>query len=201
MVDREDASRVVRSDVLLPGMDQRAVLVRTRDYDEDDPPPEPLCGPDDVARLLSGMRSRPSEQAVAVLVDDGMVPLAVVPLGEGLKNQTTSSMSALGQAILITKASGVIHVHNHPQHPARSGLPWRAGVDMPSPQDRQMWAMLTEALPMIGVALVDAIVIGGDGGVASGREEQEMARIDLMTRGAEAMFEMSTGTIRRGAGR
>lgn len=177
------------------------MLVRTREHDEDDPPAGPLCGPGDVARLLRGMMSRPTEQAVAVLVDEDMVPLAVVPLGEGLKGQTSSSMSVLGQAVLITEAAGVIHVHNHPQIPVRSGLPWRASTEMPSPQDRQMWAMLHEALPMIGVHLVDAIVIGGDGGVASLMEEQEMAHADLMTRGADAMFELTTGTIRREGGR
>jgi len=200
-VDARDASRVVRASAHPPGIDQRVVMVRTRWQDTDDPPPRPLCGPADVAELLHGMRSRLTEQAVAVLVDDDMVPLGVVPLGEGLKNQTSSAMSTLGQAILVTGATGVVHVHNHPQLPVRPGLPWQASVDLPSPPDRAAWANMAQALPVVGARLVDGIVIGGDGGVASGLEEQEMGGDHVRRHGPGAVVDMMIGRMRPEGGR
>lgn len=159
-----------------PDLWYRASLVRTRPYDDGDPPPEPLCGPQDVANLLDSMRYRATEQAVSILVDDDMVPLAVVPVGQGGSTSTARSGGDLARAVLVSGATGVIDVHNHPTVSAHSEPPSVTSHLTLSPRDWAADQERGEFYPTIGVRLVDSVVIGARGGYASAEEGREMQR-------------------------
>lgn len=89
------------------------------------------------------------EHMIVLALDTQNRVLAVIPIYVGSVHTTVVRMAELLRPVLMTHATGLIVVHNHP-----------GGDPTPSEQDIALTAKLGEACETVDIELVDHIVAG-----------------------------------------
>lgn len=160
-VSAKRASRSPACSVFAPpeveGLWLRTALVRGPNYPKQEP--EPICQAEDVVRLVGALRDRAVEEFVAIPLGGGLRPKGIVQIAKGGVDKAMVDAGEVVRAALLSGASRVIVVHNHPSgNPAHSA------------DDRRVVSRLAMALQLVGVSLEDSIVVGSGGVHESYRE-------------------------------
>ncbi len=92
------------------------------------------------------------EEMWCLLINQAGRVLGVQQIGVGTVNGTVVHQQAIYQAAILSNASGVILVHNHP-----------SGQTFPSSQDRSLTERVKESCKLFDVQLLDHIIITPDG--------------------------------------
>lgn len=106
----------------------------------------------DIYRAFKHLTSYPREHLIAVFLDNQSRPLGFETLSIGSAKGTVAEAASVFQAALLTNATGVILVHNHPSQIAE-----------PSREDRRVTALIHAAGELIGVKLLDHVIVAGGG--------------------------------------
>jgi len=110
----------------------------------------------ETAEIVSFMRPKfldtTNERAYALCFDHNHFLIALKKLSDGDVNSTLFDMRKLASAVLETKASGVILVHNHPN-----------GIPLPSNADVEQTKRAFELLESLKVRLLDHVIISQEG--------------------------------------
>lgn len=101
--------------------------------------------------LIAKFAYETNECAYAVLLDGKSRLIKCQKISQGVVNGTDISIRALCELALKFKATYVIVSHNHP-----------TGVLMPSAEDEYCTKMISDALKVIGIKLIDHIIVAGE---------------------------------------
>ena len=101
----------------------------------------------------------PCEQFVAVLLDTKHRVIGLCPITVGTLDASLVHPREVFRPAMIHNASAVILAHNHP-----------SGELTPSREDKEVYDRLSHASTMLGIALLDFIIVDGQGNTVSLRE-------------------------------
>ena len=87
------------------------------------------------------------EMALALLLDNSMLPLDCFPVGEGTVSGVTLSARVIAERAYTKHAAAVVLAHNHP-----------GGVAVPSSDDVNATQRIKEALELLGIPLIEHFV-------------------------------------------
>ena len=106
--------------------------------------------PAEVVSLVAPyFKDRDREEMLSVLLDTGASVIGVVQLSAGTRNQTLLDPSQVFRSAILSNASSVILVHNHP-----------SGNSEPSREDIACTKKLVAAGRLLDIPIHDHIVIG-----------------------------------------
>jgi hypothetical protein len=109
-------------------------------------------GPDDIARLCRHLTFADQEHVVIVALNNSLEVMAICELHIGGASQAAIEPLHVLKISLLTGASRVAVVHNHP-----------SGNPSPSSEDRTMTEALQRNLQCLVVDMVDSLVVARDG--------------------------------------
>ena len=115
----------------------------------------------DISRRVIGDSDR--ELVVVLCLDAKNQINAVNIAGMGSLNNAVVHPREIYKPAILSNASGIIFVHNHP-----------SGDVKPSEDDRKTTERIKKAGDILGIPLVDSIVIGDDGAYYSFKSEGEL---------------------------
>jgi DNA repair protein RadC len=125
----------------------RVVLVREReDYE-----PVMCRGPDEVYEFMKDLQHSDRERFYALHIDGRSCVVSCEEVGVGTATSALVHPREVYKAAILSSASGVILVHNHP-----------TGDPSPSASDRAIAKRLGLAGELLNIPLVDSLVIGRD---------------------------------------
>lgn len=128
----------------------RTALIRSEDYDERELPS--ITMPRDAAALCRHLVAADQEHLVVLVVDNSGRCRAIHETAIGSETGTGQSVPHLAKVALMTGATGIVLVHNHP-----SGRP------APSSEDKRMFAEVEHSFACVGLRLHDAIIVAREG--------------------------------------
>jgi DNA repair protein RadC len=126
-------------------------LVASYVRDRDVPYAESLSAPEDVARSFSYLRTRDREEFVSLHLDKGNRPLCWDRVSMGSLSETVVHPREVFKTVLLSNASAVIFIHNHP-----------SGRGEPSAEDRQITKKLQDAAHLLEIKVLDHLIIYGE---------------------------------------
>ena len=91
------------------------------------------------------------EEFHIILLNHGMRVLGHCPIGKGGLNSCVADARLVLQAAILSNASAVVLVHNHP-----------SGALVPSNADRNLTRNLSQALQLVNIKVVDHIILTRD---------------------------------------
>lgn len=109
-----------------------------------------------VSCLSDKLNSISKEMSLVVCLDSCYRPMCIGFLGYGTENNVDMSVKETVQFALLTNASGVILLHNHP------GNGRRMSALTPSKDDIAIASRISEALKLFEISLVDSVIINCD---------------------------------------
>ncbi len=121
--------------------------------DKEVPYSKSLTTPEEVARSFAYLATRDREEFVALHLDKGNRPLCWDRVSMGSLSETIVHPREVFKVALISSASAVIFIHNHP-----------SGRGEPSPEDRCLTQKLQEAAKLLEIKVLDHLIIYGDEG-------------------------------------
>ena len=110
---------------------------------------------DSTEKLVSFLAARflgaQKELAVALLINNAMMPIDCFPVGDGTVSSLSLSVRNIAERAYAKHAAGVILAHNHP-----------AGIAVPSTEDVKVTHHLKEALSLLEIPLFEHFVFAGN---------------------------------------
>ena len=123
----------------------------------------PVNTPDSVVRLLHELFKDYDREVFAVVnFQNNMQPINMNIVSIGALNMTLVHPREMLKSIVLSNASGVMLIHNHP-----------SGQLIPSEEDRNMTAKMSKLLELMEVNLIDHIILGPGEGYYSFHERSE----------------------------
>ncbi len=133
-----------------------ALELGRRAFGREDPCEAPtLSGPQDVVRLLGGIRRARKEHFVAVFLNARHQVIKQETISVGTLNASLVHPREVFQPAVGESAASVILAHNHP-----------SGDPTPSEEDVQLTARLVEAGRIMGIEVLDHLVVASRGWVS-----------------------------------
>lgn len=128
----------------------RTALIRSNEYSDKDPPR--INSSNDVVQICKYLATEDQENMVVLCVNRANALMAIHRVAIGPANSAGASIHSMVRAALLTGASGIILVHNHP-----------SGSVTPSEDDMNMTISLVQACMCISISVLDHIIIGASG--------------------------------------
>ena len=123
----------------------------------------PVNTPDSVVRLLHELFKDYDREVFAVVnFQHNMQPINMNIVSIGALNMTLVHPREMLKSIVLSNASGVMLIHNHP-----------SGQLIPSEEDKIMTAKMSKLLELMEVNLIDHIILGPGEGYYSFHERGE----------------------------
>jgi DNA repair protein RadC len=110
-----------------------------------------LQSPADVVKHFRYLVTRDREEFLSLHLDKGNRPLCWDRVSVGTVSETLVSPREVIKTALISNATGLICLHNHP-----------SGRVEPSAEDRWMTQRLIEAAALFGIQILDHIIVGSE---------------------------------------
>lgn len=115
-----------------------------------------LCGPEDVADLLTEEMSRlDREHFRAILLNTKNRIIGIRTISIGSLNSSVVHAREVFKAAVAESAQAIVLVHNHP-----------SGIPDPSPEDLMVTERLAEAGKILGIEVLDHVILGSQGYVS-----------------------------------
>ena len=109
-----------------------------------------LCGPEDVAELLTEEMSRlDREHFRAILLNTKNRILGIRTISIGSLNSSVVHAREVFKTAVAESAQAIVLVHNHP-----------SGIPDPSPEDLMVTERLAEAGRILGIEVLDHVILG-----------------------------------------
>src|SRR3989338_3424866 len=116
----------------------------------------PTKDPAEVVRQFKYLETRDREEFVVLHLDKGNRPICWDRVSVGTLSETLIHPREVFKTALLSNASAVILIHNHP-----------SGRIEPSPEDRNITSKLIEAAKLLDIRVLDHLIIGGASGDVS----------------------------------
>jgi len=136
----------------LDGLLVRTALVRSAGYKAAERRAGKLKTAADVAKLCRHLADADTEYKVVIAVDKQRRPRAIYEMTTGATGSVKFTIAQVAKIALLTSASGVFVVHNHP-----------GGSTKPSRADLEATANTQRKLACVGVDLLDEIIVSHKG--------------------------------------
>ena len=112
---------------------------------------ERATDPEAVVKQFKYLETRDREEFVTLHLDKGNRPICWDKVSVGTLSETLVSPREIFKTALLSNASAVILIHNHP-----------SGRIEPSPEDRNITTKLIEAGKLLDIRVLDHLILGGD---------------------------------------
>jgi DNA repair protein RadC len=136
-------------------------LTKDRSLYSEEPVTSPQVAVESFGEFLKDM---PQEYFCSINLDGAGCPINASICSIGTANSTIANPGETLKTALLSNASSVIVLHNHP-----------SGNIMPSRQDIALTKKMMDACNLVGITLDDHIIVGSNGVYRSMREEQDLS--------------------------
>ncbi len=126
-----------------------------------DAPTRVMSSPEDIATCFADLAERDREVFCVACLDARGQLIARHTAFIGTTDATLLNPREILRAALLTTATGIVVVHNHP-----------SGIPSPSVDDIQSTEQLAKACEVVGISFLDHVIIGRDGSFWSWSQDE-----------------------------